>query len=223
MALGPNSLVFLQRTTPGRLNPLVRSERPPDTRSGRQSTIIPAVFRETTPGGLDTLLKTRYTDEFHAAFGGCGPRDAHLAASPGDRGRSITPRSLQRFLETDEYDVTVRRMRPQALSCFATLPRLQSSWSFIEGLVVRDGMSSEYQERRPRDPNHCIGHLVEVRDNVLAENETFRHRSSVPRSTTVMHKFWRSAAECLVASLALTLLTVIFYRLHLMIAEGRRA
>jgi DNA-binding response OmpR family regulator len=32
-------------------------------------------------------------------------------------------------------------MRPQALSCFATLPPLQSSWSFIEGLVVRDGMS----------------------------------------------------------------------------------
>ena len=35
----------------------------------------------------------------------------------------------------------VRRMRPQALSCFATLPPVQSSWSFIEGLVVREGMS----------------------------------------------------------------------------------
>ena len=32
--------------------------------------------------------------------------------------------------------------------------------------------------------------------------------------TTIMHRFWRSAAECLVASLALVLLTVAFYRLH---------
>ena len=124
MALGPtNSLVFLQRKTLGKLNPPVRSERPPDTRSGRQSTMIPAVSRATTPGGLDTLLERRYAVELHAAFAGCGPKDAHLAASLGDRGGSIAQRSLQRPLESDGYDVTVRRMRPQALSCFATLPR----------------------------------------------------------------------------------------------------
>jgi K+-sensing histidine kinase KdpD len=35
-----------------------------------------------------------------------------------------------------------------------------------------------------------------------------------------MHKFWCSAAECLVASLALILLTVIFYRLHLNLATA---
>jgi hypothetical protein len=132
MALGPtHSLVFLQRKALGRLNPPVRWERPPDTRSGRQSTMIPAVSRATTPGGLDTLLERRYAVELHAAFGGCGPKDAHLAASLGNRGGSIAQRSLQRPLESDGYDVTVRRMRPQALSCFATLPPLQSSWSFI--------------------------------------------------------------------------------------------
>jgi CheY-like chemotaxis protein len=67
--------------------------------------MIPAVSRETTPGGLDTLLEKRYPVEFHAEFGGCGPRDAHLAASPSDRGGSITQRSLQRLLESDGYDV----------------------------------------------------------------------------------------------------------------------
>jgi signal transduction histidine kinase len=35
-----------------------------------------------------------------------------------------------------------------------------------------------------------------------------------------MRKFWRSAAECLVASLALILLTVVFYRLHLNLATA---
>jgi hypothetical protein len=33
-----------------------------------------------------------------------------------------------------------------------------------------------------------------------------------------MHKFWRSTAESLIASLALILLTVVFYRLHLNLA-----
>jgi signal transduction histidine kinase len=35
-----------------------------------------------------------------------------------------------------------------------------------------------------------------------------------------MHKFWRSAAECLVASLALMLLTVVFYRMHFNLATA---
>jgi signal transduction histidine kinase len=35
-----------------------------------------------------------------------------------------------------------------------------------------------------------------------------------------MHKFWRSTAECLVASLALILLTVVFYRLHFNLATA---
>ena len=35
-----------------------------------------------------------------------------------------------------------------------------------------------------------------------------------------MHKLWRSAAECLVASLALILLTVVFYRLHFNLATA---
>jgi hypothetical protein len=35
-----------------------------------------------------------------------------------------------------------------------------------------------------------------------------------------MHKCWRSAAECLVASLALLLLTVACYRLHLNLATA---
>ena len=92
MPLGPwNRLVFLQGKTPGRLKPPVRSERPPDTKSGHQSTMIPAVSRETTPGGLDTLPERRSTVELHAEFGGCGPRDASLAASPGGRGGSICP------------------------------------------------------------------------------------------------------------------------------------
>ena len=40
------------------------------------------------------------------------------------------------------------------------------------------------------------------------------------RSTTIMHKFWRSAAECLVAGLALAALTAICYRLHVNIATA---
>src|SRR5579864_2863930 len=68
--------------------------------------MIPAVSRATTPGGLDTLLERRYAVELHAAFGGCGPKDAHLAASLGNRGGSIAQRSLQRPLESDGYDVT---------------------------------------------------------------------------------------------------------------------
>jgi K+-sensing histidine kinase KdpD len=35
-----------------------------------------------------------------------------------------------------------------------------------------------------------------------------------------MHKFWRSAAESLIASLALILLTVAFYRLHFNLATA---
>ena len=35
-----------------------------------------------------------------------------------------------------------------------------------------------------------------------------------------MRKFWRSAAECLVASIALILLTVVFYRLHFNLATA---
>jgi two-component system, OmpR family, sensor histidine kinase KdpD len=41
---------------------------------------------------------------------------------------------------------------------------------------------------------------------------------SISRSATIMREFWRSAAECLLASLALALLTVICYRLHVNIA-----
>jgi len=122
MALGPNSLVFLQRTTLGRLNPLVRSERPPDTRRGRQSTIIPALSRETTPGGLDTLLKTRYTVQFHAEF-----VLSSVVAVPRMR---ILPRVSVIADDRSPHDLCndfssrtntmsrVRRMRPQALSCF---------------------------------------------------------------------------------------------------------
>jgi len=54
----------------------------------------------------------------------------------------------------------------------------------------------------------------------LRDNETLHHRSAVLRSTTIMRKFWRLAAECLVASLALILLTVILYRLHLNLATA---
>jgi signal transduction histidine kinase len=35
-----------------------------------------------------------------------------------------------------------------------------------------------------------------------------------------MHKLWRSSAECLVASVSLILLTVVFYRLHLNLATA---
>ena len=35
-----------------------------------------------------------------------------------------------------------------------------------------------------------------------------------------MHKLWRSAAECLVASLAVLLLTVVCYRMHLNLATA---
>ena len=45
-------------------------------------------------------------------------------------------------------------------------------------------------------------------------------RVAVSGSTTLMRKFWRSAAECLVASLALASLTVICYRLHVNIATA---
>jgi K+-sensing histidine kinase KdpD len=48
----------------------------------------------------------------------------------------------------------------------------------------------------------------------------FHHRSSVLRTITITHKFWRSAAECLVASLALMLLTVVFYRMHFNLATA---
>jgi signal transduction histidine kinase len=50
--------------------------------------------------------------------------------------------------------------------------------------------------------------------NVLADNETFHHRI-IPSSITMMHKYWRSAAQVLVASLALVSLTVVCYQLHL--------
>ena len=46
------------------------------------------------------------------------------------------------------------------------------------------------------------------------------HGVTFSRSTTIMRKFWRSAAECLVASLALASLTVICYRLHVNIAAA---
>jgi signal transduction histidine kinase len=59
-----------------------------------------------------------------------------------------------------------------------------------------------------------------VRLDVLADNEVFQRRSGVLRTTTIMHKFWRSAAECSVASLALILLTVVFYRLHFNLATA---
>jgi signal transduction histidine kinase len=55
--------------------------------------------------------------------------------------------------------------------------------------------------------------------SILEENETFQG-VAFSRSTTVMRKFWRSAAECLVASLALASLTVICYRLHVNIATA---
>ena len=46
---------------------------------------------------------------------------------------------------------------------------LQSSWSFIEGLVVRDGMSSEDQARRPRIPIIVLGTLLKSDTTVLLE------------------------------------------------------
>ena len=55
--------------------------------------------------------------------------------------------------------------------------------------------------------------------SVLAENETF-HRVAFSRSTTIMRKFWRSAAQCLVAGLVLVSLTAICYRLHVNIATA---
>lgn len=43
---------------------------------------------------------------------------------------------------------------------------------------------------------------------------------SVRRTATIMHTFWRSLAQCLVASLALLLFTVVCYRLHLNLATA---
>src|SRR5215472_4217049 len=46
------------------------------------------------------------------------------------------------------------------------------------------------------------------------DSEMFFHRDNVLHTTKVQ-RFWRSAAECSLASLAMLLLTVIFYRLNL--------
>ena len=54
---------------------------------------------------------------------------------------------------------------------------------------------------------------------VLAGNETF-YGVAFSRSTIIMRKFWRSAAECLAASLVLVALTVICDRLHINIATA---
>src|SRR6201993_3422410 len=51
-------------------------------------------------------------------------------------------------------------------------------------------------------------------------NEMFFRRDHVPVTTTIMHKLSRSTAECLVASLALILLTLVFYRLHFNLATA---
>ena len=58
-----------------------------------------------------------------------------------------------------------RRMRPQALSRFATLPRCSRPGSSSKVELCGTGCLSENQARRPRDPSHCIGHLVGVRHN----------------------------------------------------------
>src|ERR1700756_3989350 len=50
--------------------------------------------------------------------------------------------------------------------------------------------------------------------------EMFFRRDHVPVTTTIMHKLWRQTAECLIASLALILLTVVFYRLHFNLATA---
>ena len=55
---------------------------------------------------------------------------------------------------------------------------------------------------------------------LLPDNETFHHRSAVSRSATIVRKFSRLAAQCLLATVALLLLTVIFYRLHLNLATA---
>ena len=55
--------------------------------------------------------------------------------------------------------------------------------------------------------------------SVLAGNETF-YGVAFSGSTTIMRRFWRSAAECLVASLVLVPLSVICYRLHINIATA---
>jgi signal transduction histidine kinase len=59
-----------------------------------------------------------------------------------------------------------------------------------------------------------------MRLNILADNKTFHGRSSVRRTAIIMHKFWRSLAQCLAACLALISLTVICYRLHLNLATA---
>jgi len=48
--------------------------------------------------------------------------DAHLAASPGDRGGSITQQSLQRLLESDGYDVADAAVEATGLECSRRFP-----------------------------------------------------------------------------------------------------
>jgi|SRR5215813_8939172 len=50
------------------------------------------------------------------------------------------------------------------------------------------------------------------------DNEMFFHRDNVLHATTRLQRFWRSAAECSLASLALLSLTVISYGLKLNLA-----
>src|ERR1700751_191348 len=90
MALGPtNRLVFLQRKTVRKPNPPVRSERPPEARSARQSTMILAVSRGAKARCSRCSPERIFSIEFWAEYGGCGRRDAHLAAIRGDRGGLI--------------------------------------------------------------------------------------------------------------------------------------
>jgi PAS domain S-box-containing protein len=52
------------------------------------------------------------------------------------------------------------------------------------------------------------------------DNETFYHETISLCGATTMPKFWRLAAECLVASLTLTSVTVVCYRLHFNLAAN---
>jgi len=82
--------------------------------------MIPTVVARTTAVG--TLPERSSWFEFHAEYVDCRPRDAYLAASPGDRGGSIRSTiAVTTSCRTDTMS-RVPRMRPQALRCFATLP-----------------------------------------------------------------------------------------------------
>jgi DNA-binding response OmpR family regulator len=97
----------------------------------------------------------------------------------------------------------VRRMRPQALSCFATLPPLQSSWICIEGRAVRDGMSfGRSNKSSARSQLLVLGTLLESDTIVLLElgaddyvSRPFSGRELLARVRVAVRRSLRSSAR----------------------------